>query len=234
MAVACSREKEPPSDRPQHPLFKNLQPPPLNRPVRQAPLPIQAPLLKVNAPGVTLVSNGRVFEGTTTLRGRLTVTGERVELVSPEKQILQVLYRLPTGLPALAAFDGEGELLLEDRSTPDGSNRRVILRAGNVLQFGYVAVKATEPVDIDLGGGLRLVQGKPRVVSPQGTLAWAPVEIRLDGAIRADVPSGKPTRFAVGGRVMDAIVEASRWTRAGPKDQHSGGYLLEAWIVAVK
>jgi hypothetical protein len=230
MLLGCRWAQEPSSNRPRHALIDNLQPPPLNRPIKSTPIPVDAPAFHGTRTGAVVTIDGRVFEGTATLKGRARAAPGRLEFTGSDKQTIQVVYRSPAELPAPLGFDGEAELRLTEQSSPDGPERTVLLRAEGSLLFAHAAVKAIDPVSVELQEGWRLFQSQ---VSPAPRLLVAPVALRVGGMTVAISPL-KPTPIVVGARTFTAFVEASRWAWAGPKDQHAGGYILEAWIVRTK
>lgn len=234
--VACGGGgPEPPADQPRHPLLDNLQPPPLNRPVVDVPIPTAAPSLPPgDRPALLLVSQGRRFHGTATLAGRVVASKGRVEFTSPDRPPLQILYRLPAGLRALPDVDAKGSVTLLERTNPGGPNRQVLIRTDGALLLAHVWLTSPKPlaVTLDEAAGLRLVQLPVRRATPDGLLADAQVEV-FDGDLRAGAAANRvltPIRARTGS--FQAFVETSRLAYAsGRTDQRDGRYILEAWVV---
>lgn len=165
--VACVREPQPPADQPQHALLDSLalSPPPLNQPVslRGTAVPPGAPQLPAGeASAVMLMRDGRPFEGALNATGQLSVTAERVRLDIEGGGTFEIIYRLPRTLAALPQVSGSGGVSALERTSPEGANRHVIVRLGTRLLLAETWRRAAEPVVLDMGGGLRLVQGVVR------------------------------------------------------------------------
>ena len=129
--VACgTTDPEPPKDRPRHPLLDNLKPPPLNRPVAAAPIPVDgAALPGGNRPALLLLKDGRPFQGVVTSQGRITTRANRIEFASEGRSPIQILYRLTQGLSPIPEGEASGHATLLERSSPAGPDRLVLIRS---------------------------------------------------------------------------------------------------------
>lgn len=226
---ACSRDLRPPPGQPQSPLLDRLQQPLPNPPVKPTALQPQPPTLGPGTGSALLVlRDGREFAGTATLSGRLTVAPGRIGIVGDSKESLEVLYRLPAGLPAPAAFDGRGQVTLEERSTAGSNDRRLLVRANNRLLLAQVSLGSSQPIRVDLGPGLRLAQsgGGKRAARA------AAVPLVLEAA-DAPLRVGMVTQTKTREGLFSVMAEASHWAAASSNSPGLGTYLLDAWVVGV-
>src|SRR5688572_2569676 len=93
--AACRRDPKPPPDRPDHALLRDLEPPPVNKPIEQRPAQQQearAQLPAGSAAALMPTRNGRPFVGAATLTGRLTITPDRVRLDAGADSAIELLY----------------------------------------------------------------------------------------------------------------------------------------------
>ena len=232
--AGCGRgAPAPPTKQPEHPLLRTLRPPPLNLPVKSAQIPSESPGLPPgNEPALLVVSEGSPFQGSATLSGRLTVGSGMVEITAQDKRRLQILYRLPEGLPALPSADVNGELSIIERSGPGGPNRRIILRSDGSLLLAQIWLRSSEPATMQLGDGLRIAQRPVQRSTSGPRLVEVLVEVAGGDTAPAAISVRKPAQVRTRSGVLQAFVESSHFAYwAGPTDKHDGRYILKAWVV---
>lgn len=232
-AVACgSSSPKPPADQPRHPLLDALAPPPLNRPAAAVPLPTGEPSLPAGGgPGLLLVSERRPFRGVLTGDGRVTTRPERVEFASSGRAPVQILYRLPKGLPAISEWDGNGRVTLVERSSTAGPDRLVLVRSERGLLLAHVWVKSAGPAIAELGDGLRLVRAIRPVIAARQVAPEPGVEVLDGGQSVSVIPRGTPTRIETRVGAFDVLVETNRPVYSMEPDRRGAEYVTKVWLV---
>jgi hypothetical protein len=232
-AVACgSGSPKPPADQPRHPLLEALGPPPLNRPVTAVPLPAGEPVLPAGGgPVVLLVSEGRPYRGVLTGDGRVTTRPGRVEFASSGRAPIQILYRLPQGLPAVAEWDANGSATLVERSSTAGPDRLVLVRSDRGLLLAHVWVKSAGPAIAELGDGLRLVRAIRPLIAAREVAPEPGVEVLDGGQSVGVVPRATPTRVETRAGAFDVLVETNRPVYSKESDGRGAEYVTKVWLV---
>lgn len=233
--AACQREPAPPPDQPDNPLLKGLTPPPLNKPIhqpseQQKAAPVQLPPGPASA--LVVMRDGRPFVGVANLTGRVTIDASRIRIEPIEGSALELLYRLPAGVPALRTATGNGVVAVVERSDPAGADQLALVRLESRPVLGEIWQTSPRPLQLDLGNGVRLVQQPVRgLVAGYGE---AQLDVFDGGRLLVRVPLGRPTAIqAVSGRyVVFAEVSHLFTPSAADADQVEGGYILRAWILS--
>jgi hypothetical protein len=241
LAVACwscRRDPQPPPNQTDHALLRDLEPPPLNRPIAQRPIPQQdtQPRLPPGPASALLVlRDGRPFTGTLNLTGRLALEADRIGIEPAAGAPFQILYRLPPGMPAPTPGTGDGTVDVTERSSPAGADRRVVARLAEGLALAEIWTRSPSPVVFDLGNGLRLMQRQVSA-SPDSAYREAPLSV-VEGERQIGlVPIGRPTTVQTtrGPHVVFAEVSHLFTPPADAAGQVAGGYLLRAWVVPAR
>ncbi len=237
VVAACQRAPQPPADRPDHALLRDLPAPPTNplialRPdTQQTAAPAQLP--EGTAAALIATRDGEQVRGTLEVSGRLSVGPNQIRVEPAAGSAVQLLYRLPPGVPSLSADTGAASLSLTDRSGPGGADRQLVLRSSRRTLLGEVWQQSPTPVQFDLQNGLRLVQQRTR--PPVDTTGYTEVVLEAveGGCVVARIPIGRPTPVQVesGRWVVFAEVSHLLTPDAADADQVRGGYILKAWIV---
>ncbi len=236
VGTSCRREPKPPADRPDHALLRDLEPPPLNTPVKRPPgqqqQDAQVQLPPGPASALIAARRGRPFAGTATLNGRVTISADRIRIEPQAGDTVELLYRLPPGLPSLPAGAGNGSIQITERSGPGGADRRVIVSRDARLLLAEIWQRSPQPLVVDLGNGLRLVQQPARAASDQ-PYADAPLRAVDRAGAGVAVPIGRATEIQTAAGRYIVLAEISSLFTPSPSDagQVEGGYILRAWVV---
>lgn len=237
--IACAeRTPEPPASQPQHALLEGLEPPPLNRPVQLAPAAQEQVTLRLppgNQAALLVVQGGRPFSGTVTDSGQITVSDSLIRLTPTEGASIEILYRVPAGLPRPASGDRTGSATVMEMSGPAASNRQLIVRGNGRLVLAEVWQTSDRPITIDLGRGLQLVQRATRQAAT-GEYAEAQLQVLERSQVLATIPLGEPTRVGTSADSIAVFVEVSHLMTPSDADvgQVQGGYILHAWVVPTR
>lgn len=233
-AMAACRPK-PPSNRPKDPFLASLRPPPLNRPIHQIGDSSQAAPAQLpggTASALIVLRDGRPFLGAANLTGRLTISAGRIRIEPNSGSPLELMYRLPVGVPALKAQSDSGALSVVERTGPGGADRQVIVRLASGPLLAEVWQGSPRRLVLDLGNGVRLVQ-QPARTRPAPGYTEVPLDVIEAGRVLARVPLGLPMAIqATSGRYA-AFAEVSHLftPREADAGQVRGGYILRAWVV---
>ncbi len=233
--AACRREPAPPVNQPKDRLLTGLRPPPLNRPIHQTADSQHAASVQVPAgpaSALIVIRDGRSFLGVANLTGRLSISADRIRIEPNQGSPLELMYRLPAGVPALKADSGTGALSVVERTGPGGADRQVIVRLASGPLLAEMWRGSPRPLQLDLGNGVRLVQRAAYARAGAG-YTEVPLEVTEAGRVVARVPLGRPTAIqAASGRYV-AFAEVSHVFRPREADagQVEGGYILRAWVV---
>ena len=234
--VACRPEPKPPPDQPKHVLLNGLQPPPLNTPIHQ-PSEKEQPTAPQLPPGpasaLIALLDGSPFVGDATLKGRLTVSANRIRIDPITGSSLELMYRLPVGMPLLNAQAGDGTIDIRERSGPVGADRRVLVRAGSKVVLGEIWQRSAKPLSLDLGNGVRLVQSAVRGSAKTG-YTEAPLAMLEGARVLGQIPIGRVTEIQAGSGRYKVFAEVSHLLTPSPAEfgQWEGGYILRAWVVS--
>lgn len=235
--VACRPEPKPPPDQPKHVLLNGLKPPPLNKPIhqpseKQQAAPAQLP--EGPASALIVVRDGRPFAGTVNLTGRLTIGANRIRIDPTQGGSLELLYRLPVGVPSLKAQTGNGAIDIVERTGPGGADQRVLVRSESKPVLAEIWQRSAKPLSLDLGNGVRLVQLPAPGPAKTG---YTETQLNLLEGARAvgQVPIGRVTEFQTASGRYAVFAEVSHLFAPSPADagQVEGGYILRAWVVSV-
>jgi hypothetical protein len=166
------------------------------------------------------------------LNGRLTISADRIRIEPQAGDTLELLYRLPSGLPNLPAGAGNGSVQITENSGPGGADRRVIVSRDTRLLLAEIWQRSPRPFVVDLGNGLRLVQQPVRAPSDQ-PYAEAPLRAVDRAGAGVAVPIGRATEIQTAAGRYVVLAEISNLFTPSPSDagQVEGGYILRAWIV---
>jgi hypothetical protein len=236
--AGCRRDPKPPPNQPSDPLLIGLEPPPLNKPVHEPPgeQRVTIPQLPPGpASALVVTRGGRPFIGVANLTGRLIVGANRIQIQPAQDSALEILYRLPPGLPALTAATTDGSIAVTERNEPAGADQLVLVRGDSRLVLAEVWQRSLRPLSVDLGNGLRLQQRSAQPVATGG-YAEAPLDV-LDGArVVTRVPIGRATEIQAAAGRYAVLVEVSHLFTQAPsdKEQFGSGYILRAWVVPAR
>jgi len=234
--IACTdRAPSPPADQPVHPLLDDLDPPPLNRPIRPVQVRHDAAKLQLvegDQPALLIVQGGNAYAGQMSASGTFTVSRNRIDFEPVDAEPLTIMYRLPDAIGSIADATGTGQLQLLDRSGPAGADRLVVLRRNGDVLFGEVWQRSAEPLTIVLSKRLRLVQTELREDDKAGD--YTPMDLALydgDDPI-ANLSVGKPVRASTSAGNLSVYVEASYLFESETETagQYPREYILHAWL----
>lgn len=236
MAACAPGEPQPPPDQPDHALFDSLElaPPPLNRPLAVTTVPAAEPMAQLpggTASAIALLHDGRPFTGTLDIAGQLTVTSDRIRLDAEGGGTFEVLYRLPSGIGTLPQATGTGSISVTERSGPTGADRRIVVQQEGRPLLSEVWLRSAEPITVDLGGGIRIVQTAVRP-SGEGEYTEAPLQALEDQRTIAALRVGTATTLEATTGASTAFVEVSHLFTPSDADvgQTRPGYILRVWV----
>lgn len=225
LVAGCGRQAEPPANRPNDPLFAGLKALPVNMPAFQfaiAPIDGDPTLPAGTLPALALVAGGHPVRAVGTLPGRVTTRGDRIEVQGLDGARIDVLYRLPQGVPAPSETASSGDLsVIEHQKTAGDSTRQVLICSEGSLLLARISLASASPVTTDLGTGLSLAQRQATGLLG-GTATDVIVEAFDEGHAVGTIPVGKLTAIRTSTGVFQALVESSR---------HESAYVLDAWVV---
>ena len=217
--------------------LRGVQSPPVNQPlVRPSGREIQQTrpsLPQDDRPALIVTRGGRGFFGELILEGGLSVSEDGIVVTPRDGDPVEILYRLPRGIPAPSQLPGTGQVVLRDRGGPDGADRVVIVGDGRAVILAEVWQTATEPQDVALTGGLRLVQ---RQVADSGVgYILSDLVVVENGRELGIVPVDSATAFSTGTGEIVVYVEVSHLYRVPADEDHAGShYIMHAWIAGVR
>ena len=217
------------ASRPQHPLFKDLKEPPINLPRPATSVPDTAGVPTVPRGGVLISSQGRSFQGRATDSGMAVIGDGRVEFTATKQPGLNVRYQLPKALPAVP-YKGPADVTVVEESQYDGPNTQVLIRTGNALLSAAITIKSSEPNRIEVAPGT-LISQLPAEVNGKNRIVTSGVQARDASGGVTMIPVGQVTRVRFAGAILDVFVRSSYRVVRGAKEQHDGGYILEASAV---
>ena len=236
--VACACEPRPPADQPTHPVLEQLEAPVINAPLRVTPITVRppgAPQLPAGQASALLVTrDGQPFAGRLDAAGQFTVEAERIQFAPAQGSALDMRFRLPAGLTLARQATFAGQLTIAEASSPAATDRTVLLRDEGGALLAEIWRQNAEPLTFDLGNGLRIVQQSTRGVT--GQYAPAGVSVMQNGQT-LDAPTvGERVRVSARAGTYDIFVETSSLftPSLADADQYPGGYILRAWITAIR
>jgi hypothetical protein len=179
-----------------------------------------------------VLRGGQPFTGALEIVGRLRVTADRISLEPAGDRAIELLYRLPPGMPALRSDSGMGSLALVERSDPAHAWRQVVLRSGGRILLAETWRVAQKPLQLELGNALRLVQQDVRP-SPESRYTEAPLDAMEGSRVIARIPIGRPTVIPAASGRWVVFSEVSHLLTATEAElgQVEGGYILRCWVV---
>jgi hypothetical protein len=171
--------------------------------------------------------------GVLDVRGRLTVAPGRISIEPAGDSAVELLYRLPTGVPGLRADTGTATLNLVERSGPAGADRQLVLRSTEGTLLAEIWQLAPKPLAFDLRNGVRLVQQSVRAPGDSSRYIEVPLDAVEGARVLARIPIGRPTLIQANSGRWVVFAEISHLYTPGTADagQVRGGYILRAWIV---
>lgn len=182
-------------------------------------------------PELSVFRGATPFRGTMSGSGRIVVTPGAIRIQDGPNAI-EVRFRLPDSLPPLRPDSGNGTYSITERSDPGAGARRLVaiaLERGLVL--GAVWMVGPEPLQLDLGDSLQLVQQRPAAPA-RGGHDLAPVSVTRAGRPIARLDPGRVLPVAGPRRNFSALVElSSRSSAAEGGNRPSEYFVLKAWLV---
>lgn len=215
--------------------------PPVNAPLsvsagteaRPAPAPVRRALLQGTFPDLLVVQGDRYPSRDFRASGEILLSDERFILEPPEQPDITVVFRPPPGMPKILSLPANGTLDVSDRSDPGGMYRQMVLLDPDGLPaLAEVSKSSWQPLDVDLGGGLRLVM-KPPAVPP--ATEFEPVDLIVTrGSVQLETaPQGETTTVRTGDRAWLIHPYVSLRQTIGENIEGAGThYILRVWVAA--
>lgn len=231
-------QPEPPASQPQHPLLEGVEALPMNKPLRNVKLKEQEPptlqLSKGDVGQVLITRDEKAFRGDEQLSGTVSIEKGAITLGAPGAKPLRVLYRLPKGMAALPAIQGDARLRIRELTTPEGADQLVALQQKDSLVFANVWQRSKQPLKVALTGAIQLVQSPTTKLEGTG-YSEAEVAVYEDGKPLARPRIGELTRVETSAGPLQFYVETSHRfiPSSNDADQYPDEYVLRAWVVQV-
>ena len=234
-SAGCAAEPDPPPGQPQHVLLNELEPPPLNRPTAPSSVRADEPPPQAapgDTPGVFAFREGRLIVGTIEVAGNVSVEPAVIRVQPESGAPIELRYRLPAGLSVPAPRSGAGRAAITQQTSPAATDRRVLVSIGEQPVLAEIWQQRSQPLEFEIGPGIRLVQGE--AVSGNGQYAEAPVTVVDGGRTLVRVPIGEPVVVQSSAGPVRVLVQVTHLFTPSPADagQVEGGYILRAWAVA--
>ncbi len=229
LVTACTGETFTPPNQQTSPLLGGVPRPPLNLPLPPPSVPAEPPSLPAGTqPSLAILADGKPFQGVANGNGKIVASGGALDLFEGSGRILRVLYRLPPGLPPIAAPAGFGNWSITERSTPGGPARQLVVSDKAGVLLAELWMIAVEPISVQAGTGVSLRQ-RPHAGSSNLTAVQTDV-VRQDGTL-TELPVGKALQVNAGGASYGMFVENSHWARVAEGGTFIARYLLHVWVV---
>ncbi|UCH48163.1 MAG: hypothetical protein JSU95_19415 [Betaproteobacteria bacterium] len=235
--VGCGdSQPEPPASHPKHALLEGVEALPMNKPLRKVELKEQEPaalqLSKGDVGQVLIIRDEKAFRGEEQLSGTVSIEEGAITLGAPDAKPLRVLYRLPKGMAALSAMQGDARLRIREFTSPEGADQLVTLQQKGSLLFAIVWQRSKQPLKVALTEAIRLVQSPTTKLEGTG-YSEAEVAVHEAGKPVARLRIGELTRVETVAGPLQVYVETSHRfiPSANDADQYPDEYVLRAWVV---
>lgn len=179
-----------------------------------------------------VVRDRKSVTGGLQLAGSLRRDGDAILLTPPGGSPVNIPYRLPAAMPAPLALPATGHLDFHDVSTPGGAHIKLLLADsdGRPL-FMHVWEVRRAPLDIEIGGGVRLTQIPVAQQAGPGMVA-ARLAIVDNGRVLGLPEMGQTITLATSAGVIAVTPEISVLAVPAPgvQDPDYPHYILRAWV----